>query len=59
MSLIQTALQIAFDELKALILESSDPYDAVQRAKRAIVADAADIATDTAIDEALKLAKKT
>lgn len=57
MSLIETALEIAFEELKSLILNEPDPYAAIDKARRVIVTDAADAATDAALDAALKAAK--
>jgi hypothetical protein len=57
MSLIEAALEVAFEELKSLILNEPDPCSAIEKAKRVIVADAADAATDAALDEALKRAR--
>lgn len=54
MSLIEAALEVAFEELRSLILNENDPYSAIEKAKRVIVADAADAATDAALDESLK-----
>ena len=58
MSLIDSALELAFEELKSLILNEPDPYSAIEKARRVIVADAADAATDAALDAAMKAAKQ-
>ena len=47
-------LNIGLTELEIAIRRSPDPLDAIARAKRALIADAADTATDAAVDAALK-----
>jgi hypothetical protein len=58
MSLVAKALEMALEELIGAIRLSPDPMTAVERAKRAIIADAADAATDATVDQALKKIKE-